>query len=93
MVLFVTIMFWIGVSCLLGFILYQVLRAVKAAVTSRNINIISLAIFFYHHHILYEEMLDFSYLCTYDRYNDSDNSDDGSSDGSSDRFSRSPRLF
>lgn len=42
---------------------------------------------------LYEEMLDFSYLCTYDRYNDSDNSDDGSSDGSSDRFSRSPRLF
>lgn len=42
---------------------------------------------------LYEEMLDFSYLCTYDRYNDSDNNDNGSSDGAADRLGRSPHLF
>ena len=33
---------------------------------------------------LYEELLDFSYLCTYDRYNDSDNGGSGASDGSAD---------
>lgn len=42
---------------------------------------------------LYEEMLDFSYLCTYDRYNDIDNSDDGSSDSPSGLSDRSARLF
>lgn len=42
---------------------------------------------------LYEEMLDFSYLCTYDRYNDNDNSDGGSSDSPAGLSGRSPRLF
>ena len=42
---------------------------------------------------LYEEMLDFSYLCTYDRYNDNDNGDGGSSDSSAGLSGRSPRLF
>lgn len=33
---------------------------------------------------LYEELLDFSYLCTYDRYDDSDNGGGSASDGSAD---------
>ncbi len=33
---------------------------------------------------LYEELLDFSYLCTYDRYDDSDNGGSSASDGSAD---------
>lgn len=33
---------------------------------------------------LYEELLDFHYLCNYDRYDDSDNGGGGASDGSAD---------
>ena len=41
---------------------------------------------------LYEELLDFSYLCIYDKYNDIDNSGGSASDSSADLSYRSVAL-
>lgn len=41
---------------------------------------------------LYEELLDFSYLCTYDRYNDNDNNGCSASDSSADLSYRGAGL-
>ena len=41
---------------------------------------------------LYEELLDFSYLCTYDRYNDIDNNGGSASDSSADLSYRGAGL-